>query len=90
MSLAIPVKVEKLQKALHAKAKEEAGFRCYQLYDKMYRADVLFYAYQPAPDAGGIVRLSRLHHRKVLLAKDGPRLYRPKWLSAAPSMPEIA
>jgi group II intron reverse transcriptase/maturase len=46
MSLTTPAKVEKLQKALHAKAKEAAGYRFYQLYDKVYRADVLRYAYR--------------------------------------------
>lgn len=46
MSLATPIKLEKLQKALNAKAKGEAGFRFYQLYDKVYRADVLEFAYR--------------------------------------------
>jgi len=35
-----------LQSALHAKAKEEPGYRFYLLYDKLYRKDVLAYAYQ--------------------------------------------
>lgn len=46
MSLTTPAKVERLRKALHAKAKEEAEFRFYQLYDKVYRADVLAFAYR--------------------------------------------
>lgn len=53
MSLATPVKLEKLQKALHVKAKEEPGFRFYQLYDKVYRADVLFHAYRLCRANGG-------------------------------------
>ena len=38
-------KVQKLQAALHAKAKESPTFRFYALYDKVYRADVLFTAF---------------------------------------------
>lgn len=46
MSLPPPPKVEKLQAALHAKAKKAPGYRFYALYDKVYRADVLWHAYQ--------------------------------------------
>lgn len=53
MSLVTPVTVEKLQKALHAKAKEEAGFRFYRLYDKVYRTDILAYAYRLCRANGG-------------------------------------
>src|SRR5260370_3055365 len=37
--------VQKLQKALHAKAKAEAGYRFYALYDKISRKDLLAHAY---------------------------------------------
>lgn len=43
--LSTPLRVQKLQTALHAKAKENPSFRFYALYDKLYRADVLQYAY---------------------------------------------
>jgi len=46
MSLAPPETVQKLQNSLHAKAKGSPGYRFYALYDKVYRADVLAYAYQ--------------------------------------------
>jgi RNA-directed DNA polymerase len=46
MSLATPANVQKLQMALHAKAKESSDFRFYALYDKVYRGDVLAFAYE--------------------------------------------
>jgi group II intron reverse transcriptase/maturase len=53
MSLVTPPKVEKLQKALHAKAKGEPEFRFYQLYDKLYRSDVIEHAYRRCRSHGG-------------------------------------
>ena len=44
-NLATPKSVQKLQSALHAKAKTEAGYRFYALYDKIYREDILAHAY---------------------------------------------
>jgi hypothetical protein len=38
-------RVQKLQTALHAKAKAEAGYRFYALYDKISRGDILAHAY---------------------------------------------
>jgi len=53
VSLKTPDKVEKLRKALHVKAKENPQFRFYQLYDKLYRWDVLVYAYRLCRANGG-------------------------------------
>jgi group II intron reverse transcriptase/maturase len=53
MSLATPASVQKLQTALHAKAKEAPDFRFYALYDKVYRKDVLAFAYQCCKANGG-------------------------------------
>ena len=45
MSLTPPVKVGKLQAALHSKAKDAPDYRFYALYDKIHRRDVLEFAY---------------------------------------------
>ena len=58
-NLSTPASVQKLQRALHAKAKSEPGFRFYALYDKIYRDDILAYAWihcrsnQGAPGVDG-------------------------------------
>jgi RNA-directed DNA polymerase len=46
MSLTPPTSVEKLQETLRAKAKAASKYRFYALYDKVYRRDVLGYAYE--------------------------------------------
>jgi RNA-directed DNA polymerase len=43
--LSTPKSVQKLQMALHAKAKAQAGYRFYALYDKISREDILAHAY---------------------------------------------
>jgi RNA-directed DNA polymerase len=53
MSPVTPASVQKLQTALHAKAKESPSFRFYALYDKVYRKDVLTYAYDCCQANGG-------------------------------------
>jgi group II intron reverse transcriptase/maturase len=53
MSLTPPPKVQKLQEALHAKAKGSPGYRFYLLYDKVYRRDVLAFAYRCCLANGG-------------------------------------
>lgn len=53
MSLPTLITVQKLQAALHAKAKGEPKFRFYALYDKVYRYDVLLNAWQRCLNNGG-------------------------------------
>jgi len=53
ISLATPESIQKLQTALHDKAKKSPDFRFYSLYDKVYRKDVLTYAYACCKANGG-------------------------------------
>ena len=45
MSLLPPITVGKLQTALHTKAKNSPDYRFYALYDKLYRRDILDFAF---------------------------------------------
>jgi len=54
MSLTPPLKVGKLQAALHTKAKNSPDYRFYALYDKVYRRDVLAWAYVRCLRNGGV------------------------------------
>jgi group II intron reverse transcriptase/maturase len=53
VSLTTPESVQKLQTALHDKAKKSPAFRFYALYDKVYRKDVLTFAYACSKANGG-------------------------------------
>ena len=53
MRLVTPESVQKLQTALHDKAKKSPSFRFYALYDKVYRKDVLAHAYSCCKANGG-------------------------------------
>jgi RNA-directed DNA polymerase len=53
VSLTPPPKVGTLQTALHTKAKNSPDYRFYALYDKIYRRDVLGFAYARCRANGG-------------------------------------
>src|SRR5664280_2617689 len=74
MSLTTPCSVEKLQTALHAKAKESPNFRFHALYDKVYRKDVLAYAYERCQANGGAAGVD---HQTF---EDIDRYGRERWL----------
>ena len=57
--LSTPRSVQKLQMALHAKAKTEAGYRFYALYDKISRDDILAHAYAQCRSNKGAPGIAR-------------------------------
>ena len=79
MSLTPPTKVGKLQTTLHTKAKNSPDYRFYALYDKIYRRDVLGFAYArysgpQKVDHSGHLHLLRLFPSQLLTFRpDGLR-----------------
>jgi RNA-directed DNA polymerase len=89
MSLPPPSMVQKLQEALHAKAKGSPGYRFYVLYDKVHRRDGLEWAYHRCRANGGAPGVDRQTFEDIeaygldrwldeLAADLKARLYRPR------------
>src|SRR5438309_11084477 len=77
MSLPPPPTVEKLQTALHTKAKGSPDYRFYALYDKVYRRDVLGWSYdrqtsRPRSATGGCRGGGRLRPEAGRGCRRGP------------------
>ena len=80
MSLTTPESVQKLQTALHDKAKESPNFRFYALYDKVYRKDVLAFAYECCKANGGAAGVDgqtfediEAYGRRAMVGRTGAR-----------------
>ncbi len=81
MSLATPDKIRKLQRKLYLKAKQEPTF--YQLYDKIWRDDILAHGYRLAKANKGnrewMVKLSNKSSRRRGLQEElRMKTYRPQ------------
>jgi RNA-directed DNA polymerase len=75
MSLRTPEKIRTLQIKLYCKAKAEPEYRFYQLYDKIYREDVLDHAYALAKANDGAPGVDGMSFAQIEL--EG----REEWLS---------
>ena len=75
MGLQTPDKIRTFQRKIYFKAKSEPDFRFYQLYDKIYRADILHYAYRSAKANGGSAGVDGMTFGQI--ESDGAE----KWLS---------
>ena len=81
-TLSTPNSVQKLQKALHAKAKAEPGYRFYALYDKIGREDILAQAYAQCRSNKGTPGVDR--QDIALSCRDWPSDSRwCRWICAA-------
>lgn len=65
MGLATPEKIQTLQRKLYLKAKREPTFRFYALYDKVYRPDILAFAYALTRANGGAPGVDGVWHEDL-------------------------
>lgn len=75
MSLKTPDKIRTFQRKLYLKAKAEPDFRFYLLYDKIYRADILWHAFRLVKANAGSSGVDGMTFERV--ESDGV----DKWLS---------
>ncbi len=78
MSLQPPAQTRKLQETLGAKAKGAPGYRFYLLYDKVYREEVLTFAYRRCKANGGAAGVDGQHFEDI--ERDGVE----RWLAEEP------
>ena len=77
MSLTTPFSVQKLQTALHAKAKESPNLRFHALYDKVYRKGVLAYAYEHCQANGGAAGVDNQTFENIESVRQGTMVSQP-------------
>jgi len=65
VSLHTPEKIQKLQRGLYVKAKQEPAYRFYRLYDKVYRRDILEFAWRGARSKGGAAGADEMTFEKI-------------------------
>ena len=65
MSLTTPPKVRQMQRALYAKAKANPTYRFYALYDKIYRKDMLLWAWSCCRANGGSSGVDRQSFEEI-------------------------
>ena len=90
MSLVTPDKIRSLQRRLYVAAKEGPERRFHQLYDKIYREDVLAHAYRLAKSNGGAAGVDGVSFKAIeaqgpdaWLARLGKDLREKTYLEAA-------
>ena len=69
---AVPVKLSVLRRKLYEKAKREPKFRFYVLYDRIYRQDVLWAAWEQVRRNGGAPGVDGVTIDQIVNAEGGP------------------